>query len=154
SSNYNTGSDLFTEKEQDAYEIVNARIGLRGPNQRWSIELWAQNIFDTNYQQVAFNAPFQGGNTLAQVRQFGAQGVTSATNPLAWFTAVAPASAAASSPSAKGKKASEATAEPIVFGTGQPAFSAASFAFQAAIRADSSRFICPAPIPAVTPSFA
>jgi len=83
SSNYNTGSDLFTEKEQDAYEVVNARIGLRGPDQRWSIEFWAQNIFDTDYQQVAFNAPFQGGNTVAQIRQFGAQGVTTATNPLA-----------------------------------------------------------------------
>lgn len=83
SSNYNTGSDLFTEKEQDAYELVNARIGIRGPNQRWSVELWAQNLFDTNYQQVAFNAPFQGGNTIAQVRAFGAQGTTSAANPLA-----------------------------------------------------------------------
>jgi outer membrane receptor protein involved in Fe transport len=83
SSNYNTGSDLFEEKEQDAYEIVNARIGIRGPDRRWSIELWAQNIFDTDYQQVAFNAPFQGGNTIAQVRAFGAQGTTSGANPLA-----------------------------------------------------------------------
>ena len=81
SSNYNTGSDLFTEKEQDAYEIVNARIGIRGRDQRWSIELWAQNIFDTDYQQVAFNAPFQGGNTIAQVQAFGAQGVTCGGQP-------------------------------------------------------------------------
>jgi outer membrane receptor protein involved in Fe transport len=81
-SDYNTGSDLFTEKEQDAYTVVNARLGLRGADQRWSIELWAQNLFDTDYQQVAFNAPFQGGNTIAQVRAFGAQGVTSAANPL------------------------------------------------------------------------
>ena len=54
----------------------------------------------------------------------------------------------------EGKKASEATAEPIVRGSAQPAFSAASLAFQAAIRADSSRFIWPAPIPAVAPSLA
>ena len=60
---------------------------------------------------------------------------SSRTEPPGWITAVAPASTAASRPSAKGKKASEATAEPIVRGSGQPAFSAASRAFQAAMRA-------------------
>jgi hypothetical protein len=25
--------------------------------------LWAQNLFDTNYAQVAFNTPFQAGAT-------------------------------------------------------------------------------------------
>src|SRR3712207_9426737 len=45
-SDYNTGSDLFPEKEQDAYVLVNARIGIRGPEQRWSIEAWAQNLLD------------------------------------------------------------------------------------------------------------
>ena len=45
-------------------------------------------------------------------------------------------------------------AEPIVRGSLHPAFAAASCAFQAAIRADSSRFIWPAPIPAVTRSLA
>src|SRR3546814_12113785 len=47
-SDYNTGSDLFPEKEQDGFTVVNARIGLRGPDQRWSIEFWGQNIFNTN----------------------------------------------------------------------------------------------------------
>jgi iron complex outermembrane recepter protein len=64
---YNTGSDLFPEKEQDGYAIVNARFGLRGPDQRWSVEVWAQNLFDTDYQQVAFNTPFQGANSRAHV---------------------------------------------------------------------------------------
>ena len=72
-SDYNTGSDLFPEKEQDSYALVNARLGLRGPDQRWSVEFWAQNLFDTNYQQVAFNAPFQGSNSVAHVTNFGAQ---------------------------------------------------------------------------------
>jgi iron complex outermembrane recepter protein len=58
---YNTGSDLFPQKEQDGYAIVNARIGLRGPDDRWAVELWAQNLFDINYAQVAFNTPFQAG---------------------------------------------------------------------------------------------
>ncbi len=30
-SDYNTGSDLFPQKEQDGYAIFNARIGIRGP---------------------------------------------------------------------------------------------------------------------------
>ncbi|WP_260581550.1 TonB-dependent receptor [Sphingopyxis sp. PET50] len=60
-SDYNTGSDLFPQKEQDGYAIFNARVGLRGPDEKWGIELWAQNIFNKQYAQVAFNSPFQEG---------------------------------------------------------------------------------------------
>ena len=62
---YNTGSDLFPQKEQDGYVLVNARVGVRGPDERWSLEVWAQNLFDTDYTQVAFNSPFQAGATSA-----------------------------------------------------------------------------------------
>src|SRR3546814_2379446 len=55
SSDYNTGSDLFPQKEQDGYAIVNARVGVRGPDERWALELWAQNLFNKQYAQVAFN---------------------------------------------------------------------------------------------------
>jgi iron complex outermembrane receptor protein len=65
---YNTGSDLFPEKEQEGYTLVNARLGIRGPERRWSLEIWAQNLFDVDYQQVAFNAPFQGSNSRAHVQ--------------------------------------------------------------------------------------
>jgi outer membrane receptor protein involved in Fe transport len=58
---YNTGSDLFPQKEQESFAIFNARIGLRGKGERWAIEAWAQNIFNTGYTQVAFNSPFQEG---------------------------------------------------------------------------------------------
>ncbi|MDP8993781.1 MAG: TonB-dependent receptor [Pseudomonadota bacterium] len=71
-SDYNTGSDLFPEKEQDGYTIVNARIGIRGPEQQWALELWAQNLFDVDYQQVAFNTPFQGSMSRAHVQRWGA----------------------------------------------------------------------------------
>ncbi len=60
-SDYNTGSDLFPQKEQDGYALFNARIGLRGPDDAWSVELWGQNIFNKDYAQVAFNTPFQAG---------------------------------------------------------------------------------------------
>lgn len=70
-SDYNTGSDLFAEKEQDGFVVVNARIGLHGRDQRWAIEFWGQNILDTKYQQVAFSAPFQGAGSQSQVQRFG-----------------------------------------------------------------------------------
>ncbi|HEY0411798.1 MAG TPA: TonB-dependent receptor [Allosphingosinicella sp.] len=72
SSDYNTGSDLFPEKEQNAFTVVNARLGIRGPAQRWALEVWAQNLFNQDYQQVAFNTPFQGSNSRAHVTNFGA----------------------------------------------------------------------------------
>ena len=62
---YNTGSDLFPQKAQDSFAIFNARVGLRGPDERWAIEFWGQNIFNKNYAQVAFNSPFQEGAATA-----------------------------------------------------------------------------------------
>ena len=62
-SDYNTGSDLFPQKGQDGYAIFNARIGIRGPDEKWGIEFWGQNIFNKQYAQVAFNSPFQEGAT-------------------------------------------------------------------------------------------
>ena len=65
SGDYNTGSDLFPQKEQDGFALVNARIGIRGPDQRWAIEFWGQNVLNQNYAQVAFNSPFQEGAATA-----------------------------------------------------------------------------------------
>ncbi|MEG3088737.1 TonB-dependent receptor [Sphingomonas sp. PB4P5] len=65
SSDYNTGSDLFPQKEQDSFALVNARIGLRGKDEMWAIEFWGQNVFNKNYAQVAFNSPFQAGTSNA-----------------------------------------------------------------------------------------
>jgi hypothetical protein len=60
---YNTGSDLFPQKEQQNYAIVNGRIGIHGPDDRWAVEFWAQNLLDKDYAQVAFNSPFQAGGS-------------------------------------------------------------------------------------------
>ncbi|WP_341209436.1 TonB-dependent receptor [uncultured Sphingomonas sp.] len=79
-SDYNTGSDLFVEKMQDGFFLMNARIGLRGDEQRWAVELWAQNLLDTNYQQVAFTAPFQGAGSQAQVQAFGSPSFAAANS--------------------------------------------------------------------------
>ena len=61
SSDYNTGSDLFPQKAQDGFVLVNARIGVRGPDDVWALEFWGQNVFNQDYAQVAFSTPFQAG---------------------------------------------------------------------------------------------
>ena len=58
-SEFNTGSDLDPEKMQDAYTVVNARIGIGASDRSWSLELWGLNIFDKYYNQVGFDAPLQ-----------------------------------------------------------------------------------------------
>ena len=68
-SDYNTGSDLFQQKKQDGYALFNARVGLRGPGERWAIEFWGQNILNKQYAQVAFNSPFQEGGTSTTAAQ-------------------------------------------------------------------------------------
>ena len=55
---YNTGSDLLYGKEQDSFIVVNGRIGVTNIADRFAIEGWVQNLFDTQYTQVAFNTPF------------------------------------------------------------------------------------------------
>jgi len=86
-SAYNTGSDLFPEKEQESYTLINARVGVRGPEQRWAVELWAQNLTNKDYQQVAFNTPFQGSNSVAQVQNFGAPSFATANQLFSSFLA-------------------------------------------------------------------
>lgn len=62
-SDLNTGSDLDLEKTQPSYTIVNMRLGIYGENQRWGIELWGTNIFNTLFQQVGADATLQGSGT-------------------------------------------------------------------------------------------
>ena len=89
-------------------------------------------------------------NTIATLCSSAAL-ITSAsrTEPPGWITAVAPASIATNSPSGNGKKASDATTEPLVNGSFSFNSFAASSALRAAMRAASIRLICPAPMPTV-----
>lgn len=70
---YNTGSTLGDNKIQDGYTVVNARVGVRGPDERWAVELWAQNLLDTDYAQVIFDSAFQNTFSayLAEPRTYG-----------------------------------------------------------------------------------
>jgi outer membrane receptor protein involved in Fe transport len=59
-SEFNTKSDLLPAGVQDAFTLVNGRVGFGSPDERWTLELWAQNLTDETYKQVVFNAPLQG----------------------------------------------------------------------------------------------
>lgn len=67
----NTGSDLDIEKTQNAFVIVNGRIGVNGPDKKWGVEVFAQNLFNKKYQQTAADGPFLGGGTLRGTQAFG-----------------------------------------------------------------------------------
>ena len=73
-SSYNTGSDLNPIKNQPGYTVVNARVAIGSQDDRWSLEAWAQNLFDEVYYQVAYDAPFQPASFnafLGQPRSYG-----------------------------------------------------------------------------------
>jgi iron complex outermembrane receptor protein len=62
-SDYNTGSDKLPQKQQDGFFLMNARIGVRAPESRYSLELWVQNLTNTQYTQVSFNSPYQASTS-------------------------------------------------------------------------------------------
>jgi iron complex outermembrane receptor protein len=64
-SNYNTGSDEDPRKEQSAYTITDGRIIFGPQDGKWDVEFWCDNMFDTHYLQVAFDAGFQNAPTNA-----------------------------------------------------------------------------------------
>jgi outer membrane receptor protein involved in Fe transport len=65
SSGYNTGSDLDPGKYQTGYVLANARIAFSPRDEHWALEVWSENLLNTNYKQVAFNSGFQNVPTNA-----------------------------------------------------------------------------------------
>ncbi|HYC98233.1 TonB-dependent receptor [Brevundimonas sp.] len=68
---YNTGSDLIPFKQQDAFTTLNGRVSLGTEDERWTAELWVQNLTDEEYIQVAYNAPLQGSAFQSTVQPNG-----------------------------------------------------------------------------------
>ncbi|KYC32772.1 hypothetical protein A0J57_09135 [Sphingobium sp. 22B] len=67
-SEFRSGSDLFVEKEQPGFLVVNARVGIGADDGNWSLEAWARNAFNEKYVQSIFNATLQGSNnSIAQL---------------------------------------------------------------------------------------
>jgi len=61
-SSYNTGSDLDAAKQQDSFVTFNGRFVIAEAEDHWAIELWAKNVFNQTYMQVAFDTTLAGAN--------------------------------------------------------------------------------------------
>ncbi len=81
-SDTNTGSDLDLEKVQDGYALFNGRVGVFGPERKWSLEFWGQNLFNKKYQQVAADTPGQGSGTFRAVAAPASTGLGGTANQL------------------------------------------------------------------------
>ncbi len=81
-SDTNTGSDLDVEKIQDGFAVFNGRLGLYGPDRRWGIELWGQNIFNKKYYMIGADMPLQGGGTFRAVAAPASSGLAATANQL------------------------------------------------------------------------
>ena len=58
-SKYNTDSDEDPRKVQGSYFVSDGRIVFGPQSGQYDVELWAENLFNTDYEQVAFDVPFQ-----------------------------------------------------------------------------------------------
>ncbi len=58
-SSVNTGTTGDPVSVQGQYTLVNARIGIGPSDHRWSLELYADNLFDKSYSQGIFASPLQ-----------------------------------------------------------------------------------------------
>jgi outer membrane receptor protein involved in Fe transport len=76
-SEYNTGSNLDPAKIQGSYTLVNARIGIGSIDDKWTVEVFSQNLTDKTYAQVIIDPAVQTGTNAAYLgapRTFGITG--------------------------------------------------------------------------------
>ena len=52
--------DLAPQKIQQAFALLNARLGIAGEGKGWALEAFISNLTKARYIQAAFNAPLQG----------------------------------------------------------------------------------------------
>ncbi len=58
-SAYSSSSDEDPRKRQTDYTVTDGRIVFGPQSGRYDVELWAENLFNTDYVQATFNAPGQ-----------------------------------------------------------------------------------------------
>jgi len=61
-SKHSTGSDLHPLKAERAYWLLNGQLGIRSPDQRWSLVLWGENLTNKRYATIIADTPFQTGS--------------------------------------------------------------------------------------------
>jgi outer membrane receptor protein involved in Fe transport len=75
-SRYNTGSNLDPLKNQPPLTIWNGRVGVGTIDERWTVELFAQNLTNERYYQVVVDQPLQSGTYAAFLAAPRTWGVT------------------------------------------------------------------------------
>lgn len=82
--NVGGNTNLNPQSNQDAYQLFNARVGLRAQDDRWEVNLWGKNLSDEGYCQIAFDQPF--GASLGGLDVARNETVQRCTigNPLTW----------------------------------------------------------------------
>jgi outer membrane receptor protein involved in Fe transport len=64
-SGRNTGSDQNPIKEQGGYTLLNGRLTLMGPEDRWELAAWCSNCTNKKYSTVVFDSVVQTGTPAA-----------------------------------------------------------------------------------------
>ena len=75
-SDINTSVSLIPQAEQDGYILVGGRLGVRAPEGRWDVSLFAQNLTNQYYRTIVFAGVLQPGTFNAFVgepRTFGVE---------------------------------------------------------------------------------
>ena len=67
---------------QDGFAVFNGRIGIFGPDRRWGVELWGQNLLNRKYYQIGADMPLQGSNGFRTVAAPAALGFPATANKL------------------------------------------------------------------------
>lgn len=80
-SSYFTTNNL--SQSQDGYGLVNARVGVRGEDDRWEVSAWCRNCFNTAYRTIDFSIPldgaafnFDGASVLSYIGEARFYGIT------------------------------------------------------------------------------
>jgi outer membrane receptor protein involved in Fe transport len=71
---HNTGSNLHPLKEQSAYWVLGAQIGLRPADANWEVRFWGTNLTNEIVKTIVFDSVFQTGGQSAfynEPRMFG-----------------------------------------------------------------------------------
>jgi len=63
-SEYTANDSLLPPARVNGYALVNGRAVLAGDQDRWAVELWAQNLLDKKYYAVISTGPLQGASGL------------------------------------------------------------------------------------------
>ncbi|HET9448369.1 MAG TPA: hypothetical protein VFO35_19020, partial [Steroidobacteraceae bacterium] len=67
--------ELSSYTRIDAYDVLNARIGVRGESNRWDVWLWARNLLDEDfYATLGVGGSFNSGvvyGLVADPRTYG-----------------------------------------------------------------------------------